>query len=78
MQRIGSTISHMPEYPLPLDMYDTFIIDKEYNVYRARLWVNAYVKSGATFKLPDEFTMPISFKELADIANNNETFIRFG
>lgn len=78
MQRIGSTVSPMPEYPLPIDIYDTFIIDKEYNVYRARLWVNAYVKSGSSFELPDEFTMPISFKELADIANNNETFIRFG
>lgn len=78
MQRIGSTIPHVTGYSFPLDTYDTFIVDKKYNVYRARLWVNAYVRSGATFELPDEFTMPISFKELADIANNQETFIRLG
>ena len=78
MQRIGSTIPHVTGYSFPLDTYDTFIVDKKYNVYRARLWVNAYVRSGATFELPDEFTMPISFKELTDIANNQETFIRLG
>lgn len=67
MQRIGSTTSPMSEYPLPIDIYDTFIIDKEYNIYRTRLYVNAYVSSDSHFELPDEFTMPISYEELADM-----------
>ena len=67
MQRIGSTIVDSPDYPLPIDIYDTFVVDKNYDVYRARLFVNEYAGSGNLFTLPDGFTMPITLKTLADI-----------